>query len=593
MEYTLLQIPVFWEESNNPEYIRVLNDYLFVTQKYQTGSREFIGGMPVTLENDCFKQLLRVDSNNTFVYNMTLKVDGERYLLFLSTYGSLYLIDRRLNFYIFIRPDGSRLPNILIKPFLFDGELVQFKGSKKYEFLLFDVLMYQGESFIEQNYHVRLDVISQAFLNVLFGYFEPSGIHISVKSWFPITDINKGNGDIYKYIETQTNKSRKDKLLADGLILQPFDTPYVISGPWNKFNNVVFKWKPAEDQTMDFKIKIEAPNKWVLLTRSGYPFTMPVTGVPAICKPTEANKRDFSDGDVAEFLFNHKTGLFKIVRARPNKEANSKDSILSIFNFINNPFTLDQISLSLESMVTGKNLKQALLGLSKSNLILSIFSKHCFFTKYEVKNIRSFYEKYIPGSHELEVRLVKKGKKDSSVDKSIFNYLMEYLHINFTPVKTFTIDVSMRGDNFISYRSSYTSFEDIQSGKSIINESKSSILRPYLSQENKGNLYNNILFKLALSEEVKTNKIIPLVSMVDGKRVYNSVRIKDRHSFELGSWRIDLTTVKSGFSMDEAKSKPDVYEIECEYIGSKVPFEQFLASFNITYVLLLQNAGYC
>lgn len=590
MEYQLLQIPAFWGEGNNPEYINALNDYLFITKQYQIpSSREFIGGMPVTLENDCFKQLLRVDVDNKFVYNMTLKVDGERYLMFLTTYGQLYFIDRRLNFYIFIKKDGTRLPKIdpeVLKPFLFDGELIQFK-SNSYEFLLFDVLFYQGESFIEQNYHVRLDVISQGYSKVLYGFFQSVGLGISIKKWFPITDVM--NGSIYSFIEHETNIGRREKLKADGLILQPFDTPYVVSGPWNKFNNVQFKWKPANEQTMDFKIKIESPNKWVLLTRSGYPFTMPVTGVPAVCKPTDANKRDFADGDVAEFLFNPKTELFKIIRARPNKDANSKDTVLSIFSFINNPFTLDQLAPVFESMLSGKNLKKVLLGLSRSKLILAALSfKGSFFTKHEVNNIKTFYEAYNQGKQELEIRLVKKGKKDSSVDKSIFNYLLESLNVN--KIKTFTIDVSARGEDFASYRSSFNSFEDLTSGKSTLNETKSSIMRPYLSQENK---VTNILFKLALSEETKTSRVTPLVSVIDGKRVHNLIRIKDRTSFDIGSWRIDLTAVKSGFSIDEANSKPEVYEIECEYIGTKVPFEQFLASFNQIYILILENSGYC
>ena len=164
----LVQVPIFWEGGNNPEYLHVLNDYVLLTKNYQKKQPEFLGGMPVTLENDCFKQLIRTDSDKKFVYHITLKVDGERYLLFLSSYGSLYFIDRRLNFYIFVDSSGSRLPAFnaeIVKPFLFDGELVQFKNGD-FEFLIFDVLFYQGESFIEQTYDIRLDVIVQSIQKV-------------------------------------------------------------------------------------------------------------------------------------------------------------------------------------------------------------------------------------------------------------------------------------------------------------------------------------------------------------------------------------------------------------------------------------------
>jgi len=597
MSYKLYQIPVFWDNINNPEYLNVLNDYLFVTQNYQTNNRDFIGGMPVTLENDCFKQLLRLDADKKFVYNITLKVDGERYLLFLSTYGSLYLIDRRLNFYIFIEENGNRLPNILIKPFLFDGELIKYKRTDKYEFLLFDCLFYQGESFIEQNYYTRFDVITQAYSKVFSGYFSNNNISVSVKRWFPITDIAKTN-NIYEYIKSKTNenRSKQEQLFADGLILQPFDTSYVISGPWNKFNNVLFKWKPADEQTMDFKIKIEGPNKWVLLTRSGYPFTMPVTGEPAVCKPTEANKRDFSDGDVAEFIFNDKSGFFKIVRARPNKEANSKDSVLSIFNFIKNPFTLDQLAPVFKSMLSGKDISGLLGGVSKSHLILCILSDKLFFTDRETKNIKTFYDTFKQNEKsELEFRLVKKGRKDSSVDKSIFNYILEYMVSNYVPQRKYTIDILSRKDE-PTIRSTYSSFEEVLYGRSILNQSKRSLLRPYISEENKQGLYNNIIFKLALSEELESKKTIPLITEVDGKNIYNLIRIKDRISFEIGNlWRIDMTIVKSGYSIQEAQNKNETFEIECEFIGSikNISFNSFLKSFSKLYILLLENASYC
>jgi len=139
----LVQVPVFWEGQNNPEYIRNLNDYLLLTKKYQTKQfGEFIGGMPVTLENNCFKPLLRTDSDNNFVYNITLKLDGERYLLFLNYSGELYFIDRSLNFYFFII-NGNRFPRIdptIVKPFLLDGELTNTGGL--YEFFLFDILFF-------------------------------------------------------------------------------------------------------------------------------------------------------------------------------------------------------------------------------------------------------------------------------------------------------------------------------------------------------------------------------------------------------------------------------------------------------------------
>ena len=83
----------------NPEYLQIKNEYikLISTVPNENSQEEFIGGMPIQLEKGCLKQLIKLKT-----YVMTLKVDGERYLLFLASNGFLYLIDRSTNFYFFI-----------------------------------------------------------------------------------------------------------------------------------------------------------------------------------------------------------------------------------------------------------------------------------------------------------------------------------------------------------------------------------------------------------------------------------------------------------------------------------------------------------
>jgi len=591
----LIQVPPIYQDQNNPEYLRNLNDYYEITKKYQKGSvPEFIGGMPVTLENNCFKQLYRT-VNKVFVYNLTLKVDGERYLLFLNSWGEIYLIDRLLNFYFFQDSETKlRIPRIeSLKPFLLDGELYQHK-TKEFEFLIFDVLFYNLESFIEQNYYTRYDVGVHA-LQIFSKY--PSELMFNIKKWFPLTDLVKTD-NIYDYVSENTNEGRLKKfhLKADGLIIQPFDTPYVTAGPWNKYNNILFKWKPAEDQTMDFKIKIVNNNNWQLLTRSDYPFTMPGSGEPASYKPTDANKKQFKDGDVAEFSYNVKTHKFNLYRARPNKLANSKDSVMSVFNFIFNPFTLDYITPIIKSMTVDPNLKNILFGYSKSDLILCALKNNLIFSKDEIKGIKGIYDllNSNPKDTELEFRIIKKGKKDSTVDKSIFNYLLEYLISNYPPKESFTVDTSpQKIDRFEpTLRSTYNSFEDLLSGNSILNETKQPI-KVYFSQPSK---FFNLQFKLSLAREKKTSTVIGIEYIRNGIKSNNSIRTKKRYSFEIGSlWRIDATIVKSGFSIKEVQSKNETYEIECEFIGdiSKVSFDGFLKSFNSIYILILQNSNYC
>ena len=104
--------------------------------------------------------------------------------------------------------------------------------------------------------------------------------------------------------ETNKLRPKESKLEADGINLQPFDTPYVPYGPWNKYNNVQFKWKPSNQLTIDFKIKIVGLNEWTLLTKTDQPFNINQPDgnpLPATCIPTDAQKLKYHDSEVVEY----------------------------------------------------------------------------------------------------------------------------------------------------------------------------------------------------------------------------------------------------------------------------------------------------
>ena len=57
---------------------------------------------------------------------------------------------------------------------------------------------------------------------------------------------------------------------------------------------------------------------------------------------------------------------------------------------------------------------------------------------------------------------------------------------------------------------------------------------------------------------------------------------------------MDLTIVKSGYSIKEANESREIYEIELEFVGgNNISFDNFLKSFSNLYILLLDNASYC
>lgn len=588
----------------NPEYLYLRQEYsklISQVPRDNSDDTEFIGGMPVQMERNCLKQLLKQPS-----YHMTLKVDGERFLLFLASNGTIYLIDRSLTFYYFLDDTlKNRLLSLSMKPFLFDGELV-LRG-KDYEYLIFDTLFYDNTSFINQPYTIRYDVINFAIKNVFDDYLKQATkfITITAKQWFSI-NIIKSTNNIYKYVADQTNKSRKVSLKADGIILQPFDTPYVPFGPWNKYYNIQFKWKPSDELTIDFKIKAVSKNEWNLYTKSDqlYNINQPNGDpLPATCIPTESQQKSFFDGDIVEFIFK-KTGnpnknLFVPLRTRNEKEANSLSTIMSTMCVIHNPFDLDLVRDGLKYMETRNppDLKKYLSLFSESDLVMCSVKE--FFTKREQKDIKKVYtlfQQQPEETCELEFRIFKIGKKDKTIDKFTFYYIRDFFLKYFKLVETNTIDIIENKNKLIKYRSTYNNvLKEIMERNSLVNEYKERVTNYRFEPELKKKMYNNLGFKLELSNEVEIPNVVGLRSHYAGKMVNNQIRVKNRFSFDInGLWRVDLTKVVNGYTLESLKDKNETFEFECEFMGDQqTTFEVFIKSMDNLFRLIIENSNYC
>jgi len=588
----------------NPEYLFLLNEYTqLIADVPNENSKEekFVGGMPVQLEKSSIKQLVLQPN-----YIMTLKVDGERFLLFLASNGVIYFIDRSVNFYYIMNDSFTdRLAPLNMKPFLFDGELVQHKTF--YEYLIFDVLFYDNKPLYDKIYSQRHNACIHAE-KVFLGYFKHSTkqMIVTTKIWFPV-ELIASTPNIYNHVIKETNdpRPRESKLHADGIILQRYDTLYVPFGPWNKFGNIQFKWKPSDQLTIDFKIKIVSGTEWNLLTKTEQPFNVNQENgdpLPATCIPTDAQKLKYHEGEVIEFKFkptgNPNKNLFIPMRSRNEKEANSLSTIMSTMNVIGNPFTLDIIKPALKYLdKKNDNLKSYLTIFSESDLILCSIDQ--FFSKYEIKEIKKVYTAFQTEekSSELEFRLFKVGKKGKTLDKFTFYYLQDYFIKNFKSTNVETIDITEnKTTKQTKFRSTYKNvLKDLMEGKSISNEYKNKIKNYTLEPKYKEKkFYNNLTFKLELAQEVQTNKVIKLRSLFAGNMVNNLIRLKNRLSFQVHEfWRVDLTNVLSAYTLETLKDKNETFEFECEYTGPKtLPFEDFIKSMSDLYILILSHSNY-
>jgi hypothetical protein len=587
----------------NSQYFLIKNEYMNLINSFREKEEDqFIGGMPVQLEKDCLKQLLRTDSGGNLVYIITLKADGERYLMFLSKNGTIYFINRSTDlFYFKNKTSGEPLgfdSSDLI--FLFDGELVKHPDDT-FEFLIFDVIFYHHNkkvySWMSNNYTDRHFMINKALtedLKVIKGFT------MSMKPWFSISDILKTD-NIYKYIIQQTNKQRKGRQLLkeDGLILQPLDGFYVPFREWNKPNNVQFKWKPPNQLTIDFKIKEINKRLWHLLTKTDQNYNISQKKgkpVPAICIPSDKNLEDYHDGDVAEFRYsrgnNPQGNLFTPVRLRNEKSANSYKTIMSTLDVIKNPFNLDILKPAIQEITQGSGVKEILKNYTKSELILMTLKNKIFFNEKETESIKKIYTLFTESENpsELEFRVFQRGKKGNIIDRFTYFYLLEFLLNNFTGYSNYSIDLILNDPSSKKYRSTYRSLNDIYNGTPESNMYKLDISSFILFPTDKGQqLYNNLVLKLNLSNEIPTDKVIGLKN----EKVYNLIRSKKRFSFKIGLWRIDITRILSAYKLSDIKDKNETYELECEYIGKNVPFEIFINSMSNIYKFILNNTSYC
>jgi len=595
----------------NELYFKIKEKYLIMIREYREKFEDqFIGGMPIQLEKDCIKQLLRINPvNNQLVYSITLKVDGERLLLFIYE-NILYFIDRSTNIFYF---EGLVLNKQINKPFLLDGELVQHVDGT-YEYLVFDCLFYPEsgvlKSWIYDTFTTRYLISKRAVENINENLDIHSRFKCTLKKWFPITDIISQK-DIYRYISETTNKdrSKNTQLISDGLILQPNDTAYVTFREWNTYNNVQFKWKPSNQLTIDFKMKHYKSDEWHLYTGTDQQFMinqgLKEDPVPAITYLNKKQSELYHENDVVEFVLSPKNNpqknIFIPIRLRNEKKANSYQTIMTTLNVIQNSFDLDYLKEPLSiitnnEIFTDKGKTKLLNYYSKSDLIL--WSIKMFFTEIEIKEIKNIYDLYIneyTQNYELEFRIFTSSKKNISMNKSNFFYLLDFFWRSYPIIFDNSIDIYLNNPkDKKKYRSTYLNIKDIYEAKSIENTTKSSLKR-YTQKENSEKLYNNLIFRADLSTENRTDKVINLRSQLGNQRVENMIRIKTRKSFRVNSlWQVDFTRIRTSYSIQDIMEKNETFEVECEYKGGpQISFKEFLDSLNELYKLILSNSGYC
>jgi len=241
-----------------------------VRQEYQalTGSEKFRGVNPITLEVDnMMEEAEEGVPNIRGGFNVTDKADGLRAMAFVNKAGELFLLDMSMKVY------RTGLMNPKCAGSLLDGEWVTRTkdGSPMNNYLVFDIYYAaDGENMADKPFMTYtedggLDKEASTRYNSMHAWYNQwrAEEKIIAKGLQPLQKIqlslkrfkfaSPGNTSIFQACADVLDEYRE--YYTDGLILtsnsQPI--PEKAGVRWD----YQFKWKPAEDNTIDFLVHYE------------------------------------------------------------------------------------------------------------------------------------------------------------------------------------------------------------------------------------------------------------------------------------------------------------------------------------------------
>lgn len=234
------------------EYVHLIDSKESIENVEKSPHRYVLGYKPITLVR---KNLLQDDVDVVSIwkdYSVTAKADGERYSIFISKTGDVYMINSRFE----IISLGIKLSNVF--SCILDGEYItQGKLLKKLSrMLFFDIYFINGKDVRTQSLVERQQYISKEVLNDL-KLIKNTKYNFELKKFYvnPET-IFKDTAKLFK--EMNAMDYHIDGLIYTPLYLAP-GTIYkneheiqenkmnAFGGTWTK----VFKWKPPDQNSID------------------------------------------------------------------------------------------------------------------------------------------------------------------------------------------------------------------------------------------------------------------------------------------------------------------------------------------------------
>lgn len=250
----------------------IIGSYRDLTEEQQPEHRTILTTpqpVTLTLENLSDKKEPTILQN----YSVTEKADGERFLLYVDPKGVTYLLNKtgvsryNMNTYMNIVPCDITFKKL--KGAVVDGEYVtkNVKGEDIRLFLYFDVYEYPNTPEPVFNMPFLSDAGGGSRMEYL-QEFEGEYTGDSISTENSIKLIRKtyyhGTSKIGATILRHSNNilKRQYDYNIDGLIFLPNNLSVKADSPGEKLTNIAgtwahnFKWKPVEENTIDFRVEV-------------------------------------------------------------------------------------------------------------------------------------------------------------------------------------------------------------------------------------------------------------------------------------------------------------------------------------------------
>ena len=571
----------------------------------------------------------KVDGIRVLLFASYKNSSGSRHICF---------VDRENRFYNIKNIKNESLPAFDGPKLLIDGELIMYKvdktttndlsekyyNIKSFSFMAFDILYGPISLQFEGQFNdTKLEIGSEGAMagplggklwpymfryNILYSLIVPPDeknesvtlkdyrpilslafekcewFTVEIKVLYSISSFNRP-GNVYDFFKKELVKSRKEfytlvkseymPVKLDGLIFTPFDTNYVIGGVWNEYNNIQYKWKPSDEQSIDFYIDYFGNNP-VLKIKIGINLVSfdELYGVDYKIQKFDKVK----PGTIGEFIYSN--GEFRLKNLRKEKNSpNAKSTALNVFNVIKNPVDIDALKYFIELNKPKINETKYLRYI---HFLKSYLPKSKLLTCIINKDVNKF-----PSREKIESNLIKFKENDDLEFEIRLGYLNKGQFISnlaFNLYKKVISSLSSKGINY-----DYNIYADVfieKDGKRIRNRYKyfkeinRSILIDSIIKSNIENInidmnsFYNIDTRFSLSREEKY-----IIQQDDPLSNYSLE--KHRYSFDMGIISIDCTEI-----IDRQIHKK-TYQVELEVKDKRCEYSDIIKT--LTELLNLIN----